>query len=114
MLGKTKNNKAVCVDILPNEVLKNNSSCELLKCLFNKIFVIHVIPWAWKRAIIKPIPKNSTIDPRLPLQNRGIALLSTVYKLYTSVLNNRLVKYLEENGLHAEEQTGFSQEQSYS
>ncbi len=63
MLDKAKNNKALGVDSLPNEVLKNNASCELLKCL---IFVIHVIPSAWKRAIIKPIPKNSTIDPRLP------------------------------------------------
>ncbi len=102
------------VDNLPNEFLKNIASCEVLKCLFNKMFVIHVIPSAWKRVIIKPIPKNSTIDPRLPLQYRGIAFLSTVYKLYTSILNNRLVKYLEENGLHAEEQNGFRQEQSYS
>ncbi len=62
---------------------------------------------AWKRAIIKPIPKKSTSDPRLPLQYKGTALLSTVYILYTSVLNNRLVKYLEENGLYAEEQNSF-------
>ncbi len=34
--------------------------------------------------------------------------------MYTSVVNNRLVKYLEENGLHAEEQNGFRQEQSCS
>ncbi len=52
-----KNNKAVGIDSLPIEVLKNNASCELLKCLFHKICVIHVIPSAWKRAIIKPIPK---------------------------------------------------------
>ncbi len=85
VLSKANDNKAVVVDSLPNEVWKNNASCEfsILKCLFNKIFVIHVIPSAWKRAIIKPIPTNSTIDPRLPLQYRGIALLSTVYKLYT-------------------------------
>ncbi len=34
--------------------------------------------------------------------------------MYTSVLNNRLVKYLEENGLYAEEQNGFRQKQSCS
>ncbi len=28
VLGKAKNNKAVGVDSLPNEVLKNNASCE--------------------------------------------------------------------------------------
>ncbi len=114
VLSKAKYNKAVGVDSLPNDVLKNNTSCKLLKCLFNKIFVIHVIPSAWKRAIIKPIPKISTIDPRLPLQYRGIALLSTVYKLYTSVLNNRLVNYRDENGLYAEEQNCFWQKRSCS
>ncbi len=114
VLDKAKNNKGVGVDSLSNEVLKTNACCELLKCLFNKIFVIHVIPSAWKRAIIKPITQNSTIDPRLPLQYRGIALLSTVYKLYTSVQNNRIVKYLEENGLYAEEQNGFRQKPSWS
>ncbi len=37
-----------------------------------------------------------------------------MYKLYTSVLNNILVKYLEENGLYAEEQNGFRQKRSCS
>jgi hypothetical protein len=76
--------------------------------------VLHIIPSIWKQAIIKPIPKSSTIDPRLPLNYRGIALLSTVYKLYTSVLNNRLVSYLEGNGIYAEEQNGFRQKLSCS
>ncbi len=49
VLDIVKNNKAVRVDSLPNEVVKNNAPCELQKCLFNKIFVIHVIPSAWKR-----------------------------------------------------------------
>ncbi len=114
VLGKAKSNKSVGVDSLPNEVWKNNASCELLKCRFNKIFVIHVIPSAWKWAIIKPISKNSTFDPRLLLQYRGVALLSTVHALYTSVLNNRIVKNLEENGLCAEEQNGFRQKWSCS
>ncbi len=36
VLSKAQNNKAVGVDSLSNEDLKNNASCELLKCLFNK------------------------------------------------------------------------------
>ncbi len=50
----------------------------------------------------------------MPLNFRDIALLSTVYKLFTLVLNNRLVSYLEINGIHAEEQNSFRQKHSCS
>ena len=56
--------------------------------------------------IIKPIPKGSSIDPKLPMQYRGISLLSTVYKLYTAVLNDRLLKFSERN-IYCDEQNGF-------
>lgn len=114
VLKKTSNNKSVGIDNLPYEVLRSYESCLLLHHLFNKIFQSHIIPSIWRKAIIKPIPKNSTIDPRLPLQYRGIALLSTVYKIYSSVLNNRIVNYLESNNLYAEEQNGFRKNRSCS
>ncbi len=95
VLNKARLRKAVGIDNIPYEVLKNSISMPLLRCLFSKIFRSHVIPALWWQAILKLIPKNYTIDPRLPLQYRGIALLSTVYKLYASVLHNRIVKYLE-------------------
>lgn len=112
VLTKMKNNKAVGIDNLPNEILKNHNSATLLTHLFDKIFQTHIIPTAWKKSIVKPIPKGSTIDPRLPTQYRGIALLSTVYKIYTCVLNNRIVSYMEDNNLYAEEQNGFRQGRS--
>ena len=114
VLRKMRNNKSVGIDNLPYEVLKNQESSILLQKLFNKIFQAHIIPSLWKKAIIKPIPKGSTTDPRLPLQYRGIALLSTVYKIYTGVLNNRISSYMEDNGLYAEEQNGFRQGRSCS
>ncbi len=67
-----------------------------------------------EKAIIKPIPKGSTTDPQLPLQYRGIALLSTSYKIYTSVINNRIVSYMEDTVLYAEEQDGFRKGRSCS
>ncbi len=57
VLDKAKHNKAVGVDSLPNEVLKNNASCDLLKCLLNTIFGIHVIPSASKWLLLNPSPK---------------------------------------------------------
>ena len=38
---------------------------------------------------------------------RGISLLSCVYKLYSGILNQRLLNYLETSGFLAEEQNGF-------
>ena len=70
------------------------------------------MPTIWKTAIIKPIPKSAMVDPRLPLQYRGISLLSTVYKLFSSLLNIRIIKCAEVNYLFAEEQNGFRSKRS--
>ncbi len=107
VLNKMRNNKAVGIDNLPYEVLKNTESSLLLTELFKKVFQTNIIPSLWRKSIIKPIPKGSTTYPCLPLQYRGIVLLSTVYKIYTYTLNNRIVSYMEENGLYAEEHNGF-------
>ena len=62
--------------------------------------------------MISPIPKDSTKDKRIPLNYRGISLLSVVSKLYSAVLNNRFLNYLEDENLLAEEQNGFRRKRS--
>ena len=111
-LMNAKLKKAVGIDNLPNEILRNVNTIEMLHVLFSKIFETGVTPSIWKISIIKPIPKNSLIDPRLPLQYRGISLLSTVYKIFSSILNVRITKCAEEQGLFADEQNGFRKERS--
>lgn len=59
------------------------------------------------RGVITPIPKGSATDPRDPLSYRGITFAPSMYKLYCSVLNSRLVAWAELNGLLADEQNGF-------
>ncbi len=107
-----KSGKAAGVDGLPNEVYKNQSSIEMLLRLFNKCFLSGLIPTTWKKAVIKPIPKGSKYNPRVPLNYRGISLLPTMYKLYTSILNTRAVSWLEENNGFVEEQNGFRKDRS--
>ena len=58
------------------------------------------------KLIIKPIPKDGK-DSRIPLNNRGICLASSVCKLYASVLNHRLVKWTETNNRRNYLQNGF-------
>ena len=112
VISHSKNGKAVGKDNLPYEIFKNNDSDKLLQALFNKIFEFGLTPSTWSSAIIKPIPKNSSNDPRLPSEYRGISLLSTVYKLFSGVLNNRLVKFAEENNIYVDEQNGFRKKRS--
>ena len=109
VIGKAKSRKAVGLDNIPNEVLKNDVSIQFLHKLFHKIFNTSIIPTQWKLAIIKPIPKGSSIDPKLPMQYRGISLLSTVYKLYTAVLNDRLVKKIQNVTYTVMSRMGFAQ-----
>ena len=46
-------------------------------------------------------------DPRFPLNYRGTRLLSTVYKMFSSILNNRLCEFMEVNNILVDEQNGF-------
>ncbi len=66
VLTKARLRKAVGINSIPYEVLKNFKDV-----YFARLF-IHML-----------YQQYFTTDPRLPLQYRGIALLSTVYKLYT-------------------------------
>ena len=58
-------------------------------------------------SVISPIPKCSTSDPRDPLSYRGIAITPVVYKVYCSLLNDRIKTWSEDNKLIFEGQNGF-------
>ena len=81
--------------------------------MFNLCFDTGILPSIWRKAMIIPIPKAATKDKRIPLNYRGISILSVVSKLYSAVLDNRLLNYLEDEHLLAEEQNGFRRNPSY-
>ena len=110
--NKLKNKKAKGEDMIPNEVLKCRSLHVLLQRLFNKCFACGMVPSIWKKALIKPIPKNSTADPYVPINYRGISLISCVSKMYSGILNCRIVAYCNSLGLFPDEQNGFRQGRS--
>ena len=93
--GKSKDKKSVGGESLPYEVFKNEASEEILEALFNKIFETNLVPTIWLKFLIKPIPKGGDTDPRVPLEYRGFSLLSTMGKLYSSILNDRISEHLE-------------------
>ena len=104
---KLKRNKAMGIDCIPNEVLKGKQVGLLFVHLFNSCFDKGIIPNQWRLANVFPIPKNPLDDKRNPMTYRGISLLSTISKVYTSLLNERILNYLETENKLVDEQNGF-------
>ena len=109
---KTKPNKSTGLDNIPCDVLKDNKVMILIYKLFNFCFENSKVPSEWMKAVICPIPKGSSKNPYLPLSYRGISLLSCIGKIYSGILNNRIVSYLENLDLLVEEQNGFRSKRS--
>ena len=78
--------------------------------LFNAIFEKGYYPKEWAKAIIIPIHKKGDVNSAD--NYRGVSLLSIVSKCYTSILNQRLYNWLEENSKIVEGQAGFRRKYS--
>ena len=101
-----KKGKSVGPDKLPNEILKCEQIQQLLHSLFYFCFENGVIPDLWKESIVLPVLKKGR-DAKVPVNYRGISLTSTVAKVYNSILNARITKFLDTNNLISDEQNGF-------
>ena len=85
----SKLKKAVGLDMVPNELLKNNETVELIYELFKVCFNHQKIPDMWTKSVIHPITKETT-KSNDPLKYRGLALQSCIYKIFSSIINKRL------------------------
>ena len=83
-----------------------------LRKFFQSCFEKHIVPKQWGTGIINPIQKQSCTDSRDPTGYWGITLTSAVYKLYCSILNERLNKWVEENEKLSDCQNGFIKNRS--
>ena len=104
---KLANKKAPGADGIINEMLKAGLQhfVKPIAYIFNMIFTQGNYPIKWTEGIISAIFKNG--DPSNPENYRGITLCSNLSKLFSSILNNRLVKFLQEHNLSSVEQIGF-------
>ena len=67
--------------------------------LYNTCWSSGVIPAAWRQGVIRLIPKSSAADnPNDPGNFRFIALTSCIGKVFTTVLKNRWLTYMIDNG----------------
>lgn len=106
-LKELSNNTSPGIDDVPNEALKNiagETKIELLQ-LLNKCIQKNELPTTWRTAPVCLIHKDG--DKANPLNYRPIALLCTMYKVLSSIINKRLIRTLDkENVLHPD-QFGF-------
>ena len=102
-----KNDKAMGVDNIPAEVLKNGSKLfvERLTVLFNKVLREGRVPEVWKTGRVVMVHKSGS---RSDLANyRPMTVICTISALFSRVLTARLTKEVEERGLLGEIQQGF-------
>ena len=107
-INSLKINKAPGIDYILNEFIKNcpEKLIYVIVLLFNMVLESGVIPTEWTVGIIKVLYKNK--DDINDVKNyRGIILLSYLGKIFTSVINERLYKYLTHANLLGSEQVGF-------
>ena len=73
--------------------------------IFNTILKSGIYPEPWKENFISPIFKCGCCND--PYNYRGIALTSSLSKLFSKILYNRLQHFLETNNILESEQIGF-------
>ena len=106
-ITQLKTNKSAGPDMLINEFFIHGKHilASTLVNLFNKIFEVGHFPEAWSEGYVIPLHKKGSVNDA---ENyRGITLLSTIGKLFTRVLNNRLGEWAENYGVLIEAQAGF-------
>ena len=102
-----KNNKSADSDRIVDELIKYGGEpmCEMLLAFFNLVWDSEYASSYWREGLIVSLFKKG--DREDPGNYRSITLLNVVGKLYSRVINNRLLKHLELNHLLHEGQGGF-------
>ena len=101
-----KRDKAHGTDLLLNEyfIEFQNYILPIIHNLFNRIFTTGIFPRTWSESIIVPVPKKGDMSD--PNNYRGINLVSCFCKLFTSILNHRLVHWSEKDDIITDAQFG--------
>ena len=102
-----KRGKSSGLDYLINEMFidANGVLTPYLTKLFNHMFENNIYPDKWTKSVIIPIPKKGDLSD---VNNyRGITIMSVFAKIFSIVLNNRLMKWAESSGILNDCQYGF-------
>ena len=106
-IKRLKKNKQPGIDLIYNEFIIYGKDILLLPIvnLFNKILSTGIFPDAWNLSCISFLHKNGDIN--ICDNYRCWSLTSCLGKLFTSLLQKRLHKYMENNALYNIYQAAF-------
>ena len=109
-INQLSNGKSSGPDRLLNEffVHGKDTLTPYFHILFNKIFTSSYFPEIWSVGEVIPLHKKG--DKNNVDNYRGITLLSTLGKLFTRILNNRLTTWAESYSVYIEAQSGFREQ----
>ena len=104
---KLKANKACGIDNLLNEYFTHSIDiiAQHVCDIFNIILDTGFFPDQWTEGIIIPLHKKG--DKHDVNNYRGITLLSCLSKLFTTILNQRIVSYCDKYNIISDAQFGF-------
>ena len=109
-----KRGKAPGPDTIHNEVLRLGTTTSLfhqLAGLFTSSIQLGYIPTAWKIATLRMLLKPDKL-PSLTTSYRPISLISSIMKLFETVIEQRLRSHLEHIGFINKHQSGFRKAKS--
>ena len=101
--GKSIGNDAICNEMI--KCLVHTKFIDVIRMLFNAILTRTYFPSSWKVNYIIPVFKSD--DSFNPNNYRGISVSSCLGKLFTLVINERLIKFLDIENTLSSFQIGF-------
>ena len=104
---RLKTKKAPGIDCISSEMIKcsNNALLSKITKLFNLILDTGYYPETWDHGIIYSIHKNGS--KRDPSNYRGITLLRSLEKLFSSLIYNSIENEIESKDMLSPSQAGF-------
>ena len=111
VVNSLKNKKAPGPDAIINEMIKIcvPSLTRVFVKVINHLFICEEFPKTWTEGFISVLYKKG--DMFNPNNYRGLTISNGLGKVVTKIMNRRLIKWLENEGLIATEQIGFKPKQ---
>ena len=97
------------LDPIPTSLLKDTLDILLpnITSLINKSLALGKVPACFKKALVKPLIKKSTLDPEELKNYRPISNLPFLSKVLEKVVAKQLNEYMSANNLHEKMQSAY-------